>query len=333
MKLPETMRAIDPAEPGGAEVLQVDQRPVPRPGPEEVLIRVAAAGINRPDVLQRMGRYPMPPGAPTILGLEAAGEIVAVGERVASWRPGDRVCALLMGGGYAEYATAPAGQCLPVPAGLSMIEAASLPETYFTVWSNLVDRAQSRSGETLLVHGGTSGIGTTAIQLARALGLRVFTTAGSAEKCAAARELGAALAVNYREESFVERVGAVTEGAGVEVVLDIVGGEYFARNLECLGAGGRHVSIAFLKGARAELDIMTVLCKGLVLTGSMLRPQSTAFKAAIARALERHVWPMFADGRLRPVIDSRYQLEDVAQAHRRMEASAHIGKIVLEVNG
>lgn len=329
MTIPSTMTAIDPASPGGPEVLVPVTRPVPQPGPGEVLVRVAAAGVNRPDVLQRMGMYPMPPGAPTIMGLEIAGTVAAVGEGVERWRVGDAACALVAGGGYAEYCVAPAGQCLPVPAGMQMTDAAGLPETWFTVWSNLVDRGRAKAGETILVHGGTSGIGVTAIQLGIALGLTVIVTAGSAEKCAAALALGAAHAIDYKASDFVAEVARITEGRGVDLVLDMVGGDYVPRNIQCLADDGRHVSIAFQRGTKCELDLMTVMRKRLTLTGSMLRPRPVAFKAAIAETLEGAIWPEFESGRLKPVTDRVFPLADAAEAHRRMEAGTHVGKIVL----
>ena len=328
--VPESMRAIDPATSGGPELLVVVERPVPVPEPGEVLIRVAAAGVNRPDILQREGRYPMPPGAPTIPGLEVAGEVAAIGAGVNRWRPGDAVTALLLGGGYAEFATAPEGQCLPIPAGLTLTEAASLPETFFTVWTNLVDRAAARAGERVLVHGGTSGIGVTAIQLGVALGLTVAVTVGSPAKCDAARALGADLAIDYTAQDFVAEIKAWAPG-GVDIVLDMIGGDYLPRNLACLAPGGRHVSIATQRGRETQLNIGLVMVRGLRLTGSMLRPQPVAFKAAIARALERDAWPLIERGRIRPVIDRTYPLAEAADAHRRMEASLHVGKIVLEI--
>jgi putative PIG3 family NAD(P)H quinone oxidoreductase len=322
------MTAIDPAAPGGPEVLEPVARPVPAPGAGEVLIRVHAAGVNRPDVLQRQGLYPMPPGAPTIMGLEVAGE-VAVGS--GRWQVGDRVCALVSGGGYAEYCVAPAGQCLPIPEGLDFIAAAGLPETYFTVWSNLFDRGRAAAGETVLVHGGTSGIGTTAILLAKAFGLTVIVTAGSPEKCAAARGLGADHAIDYRASDFVDKVAGITGGRGVDVVLDMVGGDYIPRNLACLADDGRHVSIALQRGAVAEVNFGLVMRRRLTLSGSMLRPRSVAFKTAIAAALEAKVWPLFAAAKLRAVSDTTFALADAADAHRRMEAGDHVGKIVLKV--
>ncbi len=324
------MRAIDPAEPGGPEVLTIVERSVPVPGPGEVLIRVHAAGVNRPDVLQRKGRYPMPPGAPTIPGLEAAGEIVALGKGVHRWKVGERVTALLSGGGYAEYAAAPEGQCLPIPGALTMIEAASLPETHFTVWKNLVEGGRLRGGDIVLAHGGTSGIGVTAIQVGRMLGARMIVTVGSAAKAEAARALGAE-AIDYTAQDFVAETAALTGGRGVDIVLDMISADYIPRNLECLAPGGRHVSIATQHGQKAEVDIGLIMRKGLVMTGSMLRPQPMAVKAAIARSLEREVWPSIATGGVRAVIDQTYRLDEAADAHRRMEASQHVGKIVLEV--
>jgi putative PIG3 family NAD(P)H quinone oxidoreductase len=325
------MTAIDPTAPGGPEVLVAVTRPVPQPGPDEVLVKVAAAGVNRPDVLQRLGLYPMPPGVPTIPGLEIAGTVVAVGDAVERWRIGDAVCALVAGGGYAEYCTAPAGQCLPVPAGMAMVDAAGLPETWFTVWSNVMDRGHARPGETLLVHGGTSGIGVTAIQLGSALGMTVIVTAGNADKCTAALALGAAHAIDYNARDFVTEVARITDHRGVDLVLDMVGGDYLPRNLQCLADDGRHVSIAFQRGPRADLDLVAVMRKRLVLTGSMLRPRPIAFKTAIAETLEGAIWPEFEAGRLRPVTDRVFPLAEAAEAHRRMEAGAHVGKIVLSV--
>ena len=328
MTIPATMTAIDPAAPGGPDVLVPVTRPVPVAGADEVLIRVHAAGVNRPDVLQRLGRYPMPPGAPTIMGLEVAGEIVTAGGR---WQVGDRVCALVAGGGYAEYCVAPAGQCLPIPDGLNFVDAAGLPETYFTVWSNLFERGCAVAGETILVHGGTSGIGTTAILLGKAFGLTVIVTAGSAAKCDAARDLGADHAIEYKASDFVDKVAGITGGKGVDVVLDMVGGDYIARNLACLADDGRHVSIALQRGATAEVNFGLVMMRRLTLTGSMLRPRPVAFKAAIAEALEAKVWPLFSSGKLRAVTDATFALAAAADAHRRMEAGDHVGKIVLTV--
>lgn len=331
MALPETMTAIDPAGPGGPDVLVPVTRLVPAPGPGEVLIRVHAAGVNRPDVLQRLGLYPMPPGTTTIPGLEAAGEVVATGEGVTRWRVGDPVTALLIGGGYADYAVAPEGQCLPVPPGMRFDEAASLPETYFTVWSNLFGLGGAKPGDWLLVHGGTSGIGVTAIDLARLMGIRIIVTCGSDGKCAAVRQVGADHAVDYNSRDFAAEVREITGGRGVDVVLDMVGGDYVPRNLVCLAEGGRHVSIAFQRGPRAEVDIGLVMRRRLVLTGSMLRPRDNAFKASVARELEAKVWPAFADGRLFARVDKRFPLAEAAAAHRHMESGAHVGKIVLTV--
>jgi len=328
-EIPSTMRAIDPQAPGGPDVLVVSERPVPLPGPGEVLIRVHAAGVNRPDILQRLGRYPMPPGAPTIMGLEAAGEVVAVGEGVETIAIGDPVTALVAGGGYAEYVAAPALQCLPVPPGMRFEEAATLPETWFTVWANLIDLAGARNGESLLVHGGTSGIGTTAIDLARVMGLSIIVTCGSDSKCAAAKALGATHALNYNDGDFAPEVRDLTGGKGVDIVLDMVGGDYIPRNLACLGIGGRHVSIAFQKGGRAELDLALVMRKRLVLTGSLLRPRSVAEKGAIAKALLKTIWPLFADNSLKPHLFRTFPLEQADDAHRLMESSGHVGKIAL----
>jgi NADPH2:quinone reductase len=333
MTMPTQMTAIDPAAPGGPEVLQPVIRPLPNFGPGEVLIKVAAAGVNRPDVLQRLGLYPMPPGTPTIMGLEIAGTVVAVGEDVTRWRPGDAVCALVAGGGYAEYCAAPAGQCLAVPQGMAMTDAAGLPETWFTVWSNVMDRGHARPGETILIHGGTSGIGITALQLAQEIGLTAIATCGSDEKCAAALAHGAAHAINYRTQDFAAEVLALTAGRGVDIVLDMVGGDYVPKNIAALADEGRHVSIAFQRGPQAEVNLGLVMRKRLTLTGSMLRPRSVAFKTAIAETLEGVIWPAFAAGRLQPVTDSVFPLADAAQAHARMEAGLHVGKIVLQVGG
>jgi len=327
--IPETMRAIAITQPGGPEVLQPVTLPTPTPGPGEVLIEVAAAGVNRPDVMQRQGFYPPPPGAPDTPGLEVAGTIVQLGAGVTGWAVGDQVCALVAGGGYAQYCLAPGVQCLPVPAGLNMVQAAALPETFFTVWTNLFDGAQLQAGETLLVHGGSSGIGTTAIQMAHAFGARVFATAGSDEKCIVCTQLGAERAINYRTEDFVSVVKQLTADAGVDVVLDMVGGDYVARNIMALAPGGRHVSIAFLQGSKVTLNLLPVLQKRLILTGSGLRPRSIAEKAMIANALLEKVWPLLASGKMLPVIDSTYRLDAAAAAHARMESSAHIGKLVL----
>ena len=331
--LPAAMTAIEFQGAGGPEVVAPVSRPVPRPGPGEVLVRVAAAGVNRPDVLQRKGGYAPPPGASDIPGLEMAGTIVALGEQVGSWQLGDEVCALVTGGGYAEYCVAPAAQCLPIPHGLSLLEAAGIPETYFTVWSNVFDRGGLREGESFLVHGGSSGIGTTAIQLARAFGAKVFTTAGSAEKCEACEALGAHLAINYRERDFVEAVREANDGKGVELILDMVGGGYLARDVDLLQPDGRLVMIAFLGGAKAELDFSKVMIKRLTITGSTLRPRPVAFKAAIAAKLQTRVWPLLAQGRAKPRIFKTFPLGEAAQAHALMDSSAHIGKIMLQIAG
>jgi NADPH2:quinone reductase len=328
-ELPTMMRAIDPEDAGGPEVLVVTDRPVPQPGAGEVLLKVAAAGVNRPDVMQRRGLYPPPPGAPSILGLEVAGTVVALGEGVGPELMGQPMCALVAGGGYAEYCVAPAGQCLPVPEALSMAEAAAIPETLFTVWTNLFERAFAVEGDTVLVHGGTSGIGTTAIALARIFGLTIIVTAGSDAKCEAARALGANHAINYNAEDFVARVKEITGGKGVAAVLDMVGGDYLPRNLQCLADDGRHVSIAVQRGAKAEVPIFEIMRRRLTLTGSTLRARDSAFKSLVADELAQQVWPHVEAGRLKPVIDRTYTLADAAEAHRRMEAGDHVGKIVL----
>jgi NADPH2:quinone reductase len=329
--LPSRMIAIDPEQPGGPEVLVPVERPVPAPRPGEVLVKVEAAGVNRPDVAQRLGHYPPPPGAPSIPGLEIAGIVAALGEGVDPALAGQAVCALVSGGGYAQYCTAPAGQCLPIPPALSMIEAAAMPETLFTVWTNLFQRAGVGEGDTILVHGGTSGIGVMAILLGRIFGLTVIVTAGSDAKCARALEIGAAQAINYKERDFVEEVKRITGGRGVDAVLDMVGGDYVPRNLACLVEEGRHVSIAAQRGGSVEIPIWTVMAKRLTLTGSMLRARPVAFKAALASEIRDKVWPHAAAGRLRPVIDTVFPLARAADAHRRMESSEHVGKIVLEV--
>ena len=330
-EIPKQMQVVEISAPGGPEVLRVATRPVPLPTAGEVLIRVAAAGVNRPDVLQRMGRYPVPPGASPLPGLEVAGSIAVLGSGVSDWKIGDPVCALTPGGGYAEYCIAPASNCLPLPTGLSALDAASLPETFFTVWSNVFDRAGMRPGETLLVQGGSSGIGVAAIQIARALGHRVYATAGSAEKCAACEKLGAERAINYKTEDFGEIVKAATGGKGVDVILDMVGGDYVPRELKALAPGGRIVFIAFLGGVKAEINISDVMLKRLTITGSTLRPRSVEFKAKIARALHSKVWPLIESGKIKPVVHATFPLAAAAQAHALMESSAHIGKIVLTV--
>ena len=323
------MTAIEITSPGGPEVLKPGTRPRPEPGPGEVLIKVAAAGVNRPDVLQRKGMYSPPPGTSDIPGLEIAGTVAALGSGVEGLAAGDETCALVAGGGYAEYCVAPVEQCLPVPSGLDMVAAAALPETFFTVWSNVFDRGGLAAGEIFLVHGGSSGIGTTAIQLAKAFGARVFTTAGSEEKCRACTELGAERAINYREEDFAAVLKEATGGRGVDLVLDMVGGDYVPRSLDTMAMDGRHVSIAFLRGAKSEIDFNAVMRKRLTLTGSTLRPRPVSDKGAIAAKLRAQVWPKLAAGTIRPVIHSTFPLADAAGAHALMESSAHIGKIVL----
>ncbi|MEO1226447.1 MAG: NAD(P)H-quinone oxidoreductase [Pseudomonadota bacterium] len=327
---PAEMTAIEITEPGAPDVLRPAVLPVPSSGEGEVLIKVAAAGVNRPDVLQRKGGYPPPPGASPLPGLEVAGTIVEVGAHVDGWAQGDTVCALVAGGGYAEYCLAPAPQCLPIPAGLSMVEAAALPETFFTVWTNVFQRGRLVAGETILIHGGSSGIGTTAIQLAKSFGATVLTTAGSDEKCAACRDLGADWAINYRTEDFVAVAKEATAGKGVDLVLDMVGGDYLPRNIDALAVDGRHVSIAFLSGAKVALDLRPVMVRRLTLTGSTLRPRSVADKAAIAGELREKVWPLLAGSEVRPVIHATMPLERAADAHALMETSSHIGKIILE---
>ncbi|WP_104020369.1 NAD(P)H-quinone oxidoreductase [Roseovarius nitratireducens] len=325
----KTMTAVEIAEPGGPDVLRATTRPVPEPATDEVLIRLKWAGVNRPDALQRAGMYAPPPGASDLPGLEGAGEIVACGAGVSDLAVGDKVCALLPGGGYAQYVTTPAAHCLPVPAGMELREAACLPETFFTVWSNVFGRGALKGGERFLVHGGSSGIGTTAIQLAHAFGARVFATAGSAEKCAVCERLGAERAINYREEDFVEVLRA--EG-GADLILDMVGGDYLPRNVKALADDGRLVQIAFLQGPKVELNFAQVMMRRLTITGSTLRPQSDLAKARIAEGLRTHVWPLIEAGRVAPVMDSEFPLEEAAAAHERMESSAHIGKIVLRVD-
>ncbi len=327
--LPKTMTAIEISTPGGPEVLQPVQRPLPEPAAREVLIEVAAAGVNRPDAMQRAGAYPPPPGASDLPGLEVAGTVVACGEEVTAWQLGDTVCALVSGGGYAEYCLAPETQALPVPAALSMLEAAALPETAFTVWTNVFERGRLQAGEVLLVHGGSSGIGTIAIQMATALGARVLTTAGSDEKCRACEELGAVQAINYRQQDFVAAVKEATEGGGVNVVLDMVGGDYLARNVAALAPEGRLVQIAVQQGAEVTLPLLSVMVKRLSITGSTLRPQTVAAKAAMAEGLRRTIWPLLDSGRIKPLIDSSYPLAAAAKAHARLESGDHIGKIVL----
>jgi len=329
--LPDTMTCVEISQPGGPEVLRATQRPAPIPGPGEVLVAVEAAGVNRPDMLQRQGRYDPPPGASDLPGLEIAGRVVAIGEGVMDWGADDKVCALVAGGGYAQYCTVPAPQLLPVPKGLSMVEAAAVPETFFTVWTNVFERGDLKPGETLLVHGGSSGIGTTAIQLAKAFGARVFVTAGSADKCRACEELGADRAIDYKTEDFVAVIKEATGGRGVDVVLDMVGGDYIARDIEIMAPDGRHVSIAFLNGPKVSLNFFPVMTKRLTLTGSTLRARSVEEKGRIAAALREKVWPLIGDGRIKPVIHKTFPLDRAADAHALMESSTHIGKIVLTV--
>ncbi|HWM45977.1 MAG TPA: NAD(P)H-quinone oxidoreductase [Xanthobacteraceae bacterium] len=327
--VPARMTAIAISAPGAPDVLKPEERPVPQPAQGEILVKVAAAGVNRPDVLQRQGNYPPPKGTTDIPGLELAGEVVGLGPGVTRWKVGDKVTALVAGGGYAEYCAVPEPQALPVPTGLSMIEAAAMPETFFTVWHNVFERGALKSGETILVHGGSSGIGTVAIMLSKAFGARVFATAGSAEKCAACEKLGADLAINYKTEDFVAKVKAATDERGADVILDMVGGEYINRNYDAAAVEGRIVQIAFLESPKATVDFRRMLGKRLTHTGSGLRPRSIADKGKMARALEEKVWPLLAAGRCKPVIDSTFPLREAAQAHARMETSQHIGKIVL----
>jgi putative PIG3 family NAD(P)H quinone oxidoreductase len=326
------MIAVELAGVGGPEVLRVGHRPPPAPGRGEVLIQVAAAGVNRPDIMQRQGKYPPPPGASDIPGLEVAGTIVET-NGAERWRVGDRVCALVAGGGYAEFCAAPAVQCLPVPPGVDLVDAAAIPETFFTVWTNLFQRGHLTSGERVLIHGGTSGIGSTAIQLARAFGAIPIATAGSDEKCAACRQIGAAEAINYRTEDFVERIKTLTSGEGVNVVLDIIGGDYLARNVSCLRMNGRLVQVGLIGGAKAQIDLRPLLTNRLTLTGSTLRPRTAEEKGAIARELERHVWQLLERGQVRPVVHARLPLERATDAHRMLEAGEVIGKVVLTVEG
>ena len=325
------MRFINISEHGGPEVMEIKEGETPDPGKGEVLIRVHAAGVNRPDVMQRQGLYAPPPGASPILGLEVSGEVVATGNDVSAWSVADRVCALTNGGGYAEYVAVPAGQCLPVPAGLPVEEAAALPETFFTVWANVFDRAGLKPGESFLVHGGSSGIGTAAIQMAKSLGSKVFTTAGSAEKCAACQSLGADVAVNYTEQDYVKVLKEATDGQGVDVILDMVGGDYVARNLELAAVDGRIASISFLRGSQVEIDMMQILRKRLTVTGSTLRPRSAEAKAGIAQKLRAQIWPLIESGEIKPLIAARFPLADVVESHKLMESSKHIGKIILMV--
>jgi NADPH2:quinone reductase len=331
MSLPSVMEAVTMAAPGKPEVLVPGQRPVPVPQAGEVLIEVAAAGVNRPDILQRYGKYPPPPGAPDTLGLEVAGAVVAVSAGVTWPRIGDKVCALVAGGGYAQYCTAPAVQCLPIPNGFSMVEAAAVPETFFTVWTNVFERGRLVAGETFLCHGGASGIGTTAVQLAKAFGAKVLATCGTAEKCAAVVKLGADRAINYRDEDYVAVAKEFTGGAGVDLILDMVGGDYIARNIDAAAVEGRIVQIAFLKSAKAELSFDAIMRKRLTYTGSTLRPRSVAQKGEIAAALRAKVWPLLEAGKVRPLIHATFPMAQAARAHATMEADTHIGKLVLTV--
>ena len=330
---PEMMQAIEVARPGGPEVLRLTERPVPTLERGEVLVKVTAAGVNRPDILQRLGHYPPPKGASDIPGLEISGEVIALhaDDPPGRWTTGERVCALVAGGGYAEYCAVPAAQCLPLPGGVDVRSAAALPETFFTVWANLFERGGLTRGDRVLVHGGTSGIGTTAIQLARAAGAVVYATAGSDEKCAACVSLGAGFAINYRTQDFVLAVAEATSGRGVTIILDIVGGDYLGRNLRCLAPDGRLVQIGLMGGARSEIDLGLVLQRRLTITGSTLRARSVEEKGRLARALEAHVWPWLADGTVRPVIDAVFPLAEAAEAHRRLEAGLSVGKILLEI--
>ncbi|MEC7764773.1 MAG: NAD(P)H-quinone oxidoreductase [Pseudomonadota bacterium] len=326
--MPKTMRAVEITKAGAPEVLQPTTRPVPEPGHGEILIKLAYAGVNRPDALQRAGMYAPPPTASDLPGLEGSGTVAAIGPGVTEWAVGDEVCALLPGGGYAEYVTTPAAHALPIPKGMGMKEAACLPETYYTVWSNVFMRGGLMAGERFLVHGGSSGIGTTAIQLASTLGARVFTTAGSDDKCKVCTDLGAEVAINYKDADFVE---VMTEAGGADLILDMVGGSYIARNIKALADEGRMVHIAFLTGPKAEINFAQIMARRLTITGSTLRPQSDAAKAAIAAELREHVWPLLDAGRVKPIMDSTYPLDEAARAHAHMESSTHIGKIVLEV--
>jgi putative PIG3 family NAD(P)H quinone oxidoreductase len=323
--------AIAIAKPGGPDVLQPIEVPVPMPGPREVLIRVAAAGINRPDLMQREGRYPPPPGATDIPGLEVSGTVVGCGSGASRWREGDEICALVSGGGYAEYCVAPDAQCLPIPKGLDLVAAGGVPETFFTVWMNVFDRGRLRAGESFLVHGGASGIGTTAIQMARAFGARVFATAGSDEKCYACEKLGAEQAINYKTADFVAAVMSLTGGRGVDVILDMVGAPYFTRNMDLLAVEGRLLQIAVMHGAKSEINLVRLLRQRLTITGSVLRARTVEEKGAIAGHVERQVWPLVEAGKIRPIIYATFPLRQAAEAHRLMESGSHIGKIVLTV--
>ena len=325
------MQYIDISDHGGPDVMVIRNGRIPDPKQGELLIRVQAAGVNRPDIMQRQGLYPPPPGASPILGLEAAGEVAALGEGVTGWSVSDKVCALTNGGGYAEYVAVPAGQCLPVPAALAADEAAALPETFFTVWANVFELGALKAGESLLVHGGSSGIGTTAIQMAKSSGAKVFTTAGSEAKCEACRRLGADIVINYHQQDYVEVIQTTTGGKGVDVILDMVGGDYVDRNFKAASLGGRIVNIAFMRGSRVEVDMLPVLFKRLIVTGSALRPRSASEKAAIAQKLRQNIWPLIEGGDIKPLIAARFPLKDAPEAHRLMESGKHIGKIILAV--
>ena len=325
------MRYIDISHHGGPDVMVIRKGRIPEPKKGELLIRVQAAGVNRPDIMQRQGLYPPPPGASAVLGLEVAGEVAETGRGVTDWAVTDKVCALTNGGGYAEYVTVPAGQCLPVPAALAADEAAALPETFFTVWANVFELGALKAGESLLVHGGSSGIGTTAIQMAKSSGAKVFTTAGSEAKCEACRRLGADIVINYHQQDYVEVIRTTTGGKGVDVILDMVGGDYVDRNFKAASLGGRIVNIAFMRGSRVEVDMLPVLFKRLIVTGSALRPRSASEKAAIAQKLRQNIWPLIEGGDIKPLIAARFPLKDAPEAHRLMESGKHIGKIILAV--
>ena len=328
----ETMRIVHIAKPGGAEMLEIGTRQIPEPMDHEVLIKVAAAGLNRADVMQRNGNYPPPPGASDILGLEVSGTIAKVGSRVSNYSAGDEVCALLAGGGYAEYCVAPATSCLPIPTGISLVDAGALPETFFTVWTNLFMRGKLRAGERCLIHGGTSGIGSTAIQLAKAFGAEVYVTAGSDEKCAACINFGADAAINYRTTDFVDEIKTQTNGKGVNLILDIISGEYVAKNIKCLTDEGRMVIIATQGGFRAQINVLPIMTKRLTITGSTLRPRTTEQKAQIADELRTLAWPLLNEGKIKPIIDSVFPMDEVRAAHERIESGSHIGKILLTMN-
>ena len=331
MPIPEKMAAVEITQAGEPEVLKISERAIPSPNANEVLIKVAAAGVNRPDVMQRKGLYPPPPGASDIPGLEISGIIIALGDAVLNLHIGDRVCALVTGGGYAEYCLAAADLCLPIPAGMSLIEAAAIPETYFTVWSTVFERARLAPGESLLIHGGSSGIGTTAIQLAKHFGAKTFVTAGSDEKCQFCLDLGADAAINYKTQDFVEAIKRLSEGTGINVILDMIGGDYFPRNIQCLAEEGRLVQIALQNGPKTNLNLLPVMLKRLTITGATLRARSIAFKATIAQRLLDQVWPLLNDRSIKPVIHCTFALKEASKAHQLMESSQHIGKIVLTV--